>query len=216
MTVTVLTFKPSPVLLRAMHDRQTGHSVVMKALPAGLTAPARESADCLWHVDPEHGTLRIHASTDVRRDAFGELVEESTVPDVEADQPWAVALAISCQYTPPSAVPEELRPILKQTGCYRSRLVTVPVDQRGAWLTRRLALHGFDVDRASLTISELHKADLGRRGGVIPYVDVTASGTVRDPELFARALLKGVGKGKNFGLGLIRLAANEENSNVAA
>lgn len=135
---------------------------------------------------------------------LGELVEEREVVSAAPSSRWRIEVDFNCQRTPPSDVPVELRSILKQNGrCYRSRKVIVPEADRPEWCARRLGRHGFAIDPESLQLSRVAIADLGRRGGGIPYITVTATGTVVDTEAWNNALRDGIGAGRSFGLGLI-------------
>lgn len=196
------TVSPYPLLRDRLEDRQVGHSAVMASLPSTLGADARSKVHCLWRYDT--GVMHVQAACEIRSDVLG---RDSTTHDVPLSEPgsrWRITVDVNCQKTPSSDVPAELRPILKESGrCYRSRSVVVPEDERQNWCVRRFARLGFAIDPSSLSLSDLRIADLGRRGGGIPYVRVTADGLVLDAEAWNAAIRDGVGKGRNFGLGLV-------------
>ncbi|MFT3660144.1 MAG: type I-E CRISPR-associated protein Cas6/Cse3/CasE [Gordonia sp. (in: high G+C Gram-positive bacteria)] len=124
-----------------------------------------------------------------------------------------ITFAMNVQKTPPTRIPRELQEELRAANAaagrgraFRSKLVVVPEADRPDWVRKRLLHHaGFAVDDGSLTLSPLYRAHLGRRrGGAIPYVEITATGVAVDQDRFNDALAGGIGKGKNFGLGLIQ------------
>jgi hypothetical protein len=118
-----------------------------------------------------------------------------------------VKLFCNVQKTPPSCVPTKLHQAVKaQTGkAYRSRLVIVPEDDRSDWAVRRLERAGLHADPATVTVGRVGSALLGGRGQSIPAAELTARAIVRDPALLAEAIGNGIGRGKNYGLGLLRL-----------
>nr|WP_281378452.1 type I-E CRISPR-associated protein Cas6/Cse3/CasE [Gordonia humi] len=188
-----------------MHnDRQLGHSHVMASLPPGLGTSPRSAAGVLWHIDPrtQHLTVR-YPSVPAGVTNLGVV---TSLASVDIAERMRIALSINCQKTPPARLPQHLHDAIKAEGkAYRSRMVIVPKSDRPDWIARRLSRIGFEIEQESLTISKLYSAQLGpRRRGRIPAVDVTATGTVVDAEAFGEALAGGIGKGKNFGLGLIR------------
>lgn len=178
----------------------------MAAIQLRLGRTPRAQASALWRFDEDADELLVQASCPVRADVLGELISESEVPTAEVGSEWRIDVEFNCQRTPPSDVPVELRPILKQAGrCYRSRKVVVPEADRHRWCTNRLDTLGFYVTAGSLEVGPLAYADLGRRGGGIPYVRVQATGTVTDADTWNQAIRDGIGRGRSFGLGLARV-----------
>lgn len=199
-------------LLRSMdHDRQLGHAHVMSSLPPGLGPQPRRSAGVLWHVDQAAEVLIVrYPRLPSGATNLGVITE---VREVLNRGHLRIEVAMNIQKTPPTRIPPgvqaELRAANEAAGrgkAFRSRLVIVPEDERPVWIIKRLLrTAGFAVDPASLTISRTYTANLGpRRGGAIPYVEVTATGVPVEQEKFDAALAQGIGKGKNFGLGLIK------------
>ena len=210
--VTTTTFRPAEVLLRAFHDRQTGHAIVTKLLPAGLGTDARAKAHCLWLADHDLGVVHVRSSVPLREDLLGTIEAQVEEPVRHIGETVDVTLSVACQYTPSADIPMELRTVLKQNGhAYRSRLVPVPEDRRSEWVTARLLKSGLQLDPSSLTTSKLTHADLGKRGGGIPYITLTVSGTVVDADSFNSAIAHGIGKGKTFGLGLLLVSSPSSN-----
>lgn len=188
-------------------DRHAGHTHVMAAFPDGLGKSPRHAVGALWHIDTETQRLTVrHHAHAPQRDLLGATsIPDEPLPTTQAGEKLSVSVAIACQKTPPSDVPVELRPLLKAQTAYRSKLVTVPEAERRDWFIRRFAAIGFAVDPDSIEITPLRKANLGRQKGSIPFVEIYCTGTVSDESLFNTALASGIGKGKNYGLGLIRL-----------
>lgn len=198
------TVRPSPAIAAQLRDRNVGHAVVMAVLPRDLGADPRSAVDALWRYDPADGTLVVQASCPIRTDLIGEVLVTSPEPTPEVGTRWHIDVEMNCQKTPPSQVPVELRAALKAGGrAYRSRSVVVPEDERASWCLKRLARHGLELDPEPLQIGELRYADLGRRGGGIPFVRVRGTGTVVDSAAWTAALTRGIGRGRSFGLSLV-------------
>lgn len=203
-TVTLATITVPPAIKKLLADRQAAHSVIMSSLPSKLGNEPRAAAKCLWAL-PEENTLLVQTTLPFRADNFG--TPTTTVRDpLQTGDRITAALDIACLFTPPADVPPEIRADLKAaTGkAYRSRQLIVPEDRRRDWFIGRLLRIGFDVDPASLLLSTVSHADLGRRGGRIPYLTARFAAVIVDADAANDAIREGVGKGKNFGLGLIR------------
>lgn len=199
------TLVARPHLVLAMSDRQLGHRIVTRALPDGVGNDVRAKAHCLWHLEQSTGRLTVQSSMPVNPEHLGELEGSTPLPTFSLGDWVSVEISLACQFTPPSDVPNELRKVLKAQGrCYRSRRVIVPADRRDDWFVRKLADHGLAVDERTLRLSGVKLAHLGRLGGAIPYLDATCSGAVSDGGAFNDAIAKGIGKGRCYGLSLLR------------
>lgn len=198
------TIPPAPLASR-LTDRQFGHQLVMATLPDGLGPDARSASNALWRWDPHRGRLEVQASCPIEAHRLGQIVDSQELPIVEARSRWYIDVEMDLQKTPPSQVPPELRARLREAGgrAYRSRQVLVPRGERTDWCRARFARCGFDLDPSTLRIGDLTWALLGNKRGRIPYVRVTASGTVTDSEVWATRLRTGLGKGRSYGLGLV-------------
>lgn len=207
MDVTQTTITPFPLLVPRMGDRQMVHALIMKALPDALdTNSPRSDAKALWHWDPAQRLLRVQAARPFRAELLGEVLAQESTVDPEADATVDLRLDVAVLKTPPSQVPEEIRAVVKEHGgAYRSRQVIVPAEERASWAARRLERGGFVAAPETLALSDVAFADLGRRGGRIAYVSLSATARVADVEAAHRAVIDGIGKGKNFGLGLVRI-----------
>lgn len=201
--MSLISVKPFALLDERLDDRQVGHKSVMAALPPDLGPQPRSTQNVLWWRHPDDERLYVQADCDVRGDILGEVVGEESLRTARVGSRWRIDVDFDCQKTPPSQIPPELHEILKNGRCYRSRKVVVPVESRREWAIARLARSGFSVDEGSLAIGPLAYADLGRRGGGIPFVRVQATGEVSDATAWSGALQRGIGKGKSFGLGLV-------------
>lgn len=200
-----------PLLRSLDKDRQLGHAHVMSSLPPGLGPHPRSSAGVLWRIDLTDGTLVVrYPRVPAGATNLGVISE---LRDVVSTGHLRVEFVMNVQKTPPTRISQDLQAELRSANeaagrgkAFRSRLVIVPEADRPAWVVKRLlGSAGFAVEPTSLTISPKYTADLGpRRGGGIPYISVTATGVPVDQEKFDAALAGGIGKGKNFGLGLIQ------------
>lgn len=213
----------SPMVRDAMlHNRDRAHVHVMSAYPIEAGPSPRSAMRILWHLDPRERVLTVQSDVPASAPGLlGEQTETAVVVPPEKGKSVALRLLINCQKTPPSSsIPLKLREALQQQKAalpdedrgkpgkglaYRSRMVIVPEDERLDWARSRLARIGIDAAPEAIRVGALTPARLGKRGHAVPAVDLAVSGTVVDADLFAEAIRSGVGKAKNYGLGLIRL-----------
>ncbi|GAA3585693.1 hypothetical protein GCM10022198_06220 [Klugiella xanthotipulae] len=192
------------------NNRRWGHSHVMAAFPPGLGVNPRAQLKLLWHLDANTRLMTVQSETAAKTpELLGARVGSVAQVGAEAGAELTLRITLSCQKTPPSQVPDVLRPLLKQgpdAKSYRSRMVIVPPVERSVWAAKRLAAIGFEA--TSVQLSDVYFASLGVHGKAIPAVDLVSFGVVRDADRFAEARREGVGKGKNYGLGLIRIEAS--------
>lgn len=215
------SYRTSPPMRDLLvQDRDRGHVHVMSAFPRVSGDAPRSSMGVLWHIEPGRRILTVQARVQpTHTGLLGDLlsVDELSLPVSGEEREIKVLLA--CQKTPPSKVPQSLRSDLKARAdglgpgatrppgegrTYRSRPVVVPEDERVPWLLRTFARHGLLLQEKTVEISALHHANLGKRGRGIPAVDVTARGIVEQAAESTRALQVGIGKGRTYGLGLLR------------
>lgn len=206
-----------PVLGMLVQNRESGHVHMLSAYRTGLGPSPRSELNLLWHIDPAAAQLTVQAceppvwagklgeeqrSTDVKAPATGDLIQ--------------LVVDRSCQKTPPSRTPEPLRTELERKGpdgkkllgkAYRSRLVIVPEAERIAWAVGRLQAIGLEPLPDAVELGKLTFAGLGAKKRGIPYVEIRATAQVIDATAFASALYEGTGKGRNYGLGLIRITS---------
>ncbi|GAA2094530.1 type I-E CRISPR-associated protein Cas6/Cse3/CasE [Brevibacterium salitolerans] len=215
------TYLVSPPLRDLLvKDRKRGHVHVMSAFPWVNDDAPRAAMSILWHIDARRRLLTVQSSRAPTAPALlGDRQSVEDMKDPAAGNELELQVLIACQKTPPSQVPESLRAQLKERPeghtpgtpmppgkgrAYRSRLVVVPEKERLTWLARTFERNGLRVAEEALDVSPLLHANLGRRGRGIPAVEVTARGTVVDVPAFTRALRTGIGKGRTYGLGLLR------------
>lgn len=198
----------SPMVAAAItENRERGHVHTMGAHPRLITSSPRAETGTLWSLDPSSRVLTVQSKAALAQpQVLGEVLESNQVAPPRNGASGVVSVAIACQKTPPSPVPEALRASLKQGPAYRSRLVIVPEDERPEWAARRLRAIGLAVDNSTLTVSALDTARLGGKGRGIPFVTVSSTVQVIDEDTFAQRLETGLGKGKNYGLGLIHFS----------
>ncbi|MDF1489855.1 type I-E CRISPR-associated protein Cas6/Cse3/CasE [Tessaracoccus caeni] len=204
-----------PVLQLLARNRERGHVHVLSAYRRGLGATPRHELNLLWHIDAAAALLTVQArDAPVWPGKLGEAQKSTTVNAPAAGELVQLVVHRSCQKTPPSRTPEPLRAELERKGpdgkkllgkAYRSRLVIVPEEERTTWAIGRLQAIGLEPLPDAVEVGKLSYAALGGRKTGIPYVEIRARARVIDPNLFADALRQGTGKGRNYGLGLIRL-----------
>lgn len=200
----------SPYVRDALtENRERAHSHVMSAFQrTGNDESPRSELGILWHVDPAAALLTVQSKVRALNPGLlGEIRSTCEVASPVEGEHVQVRLFCNVQKTPPSRVSPELHRVVKaQTSkAYRSRLVIVPEDERPGWAVRRLERAGLLVDPVAVTVGHVGSARLGGRGQSIPAAELTARAVVHDSALLAEAIGNGVGKGKNYGLGLLRL-----------
>ena len=197
----------SPIVKDAINrNRDQGHVHTLSAFPRGLGSSPRAAAGVLWHLDPGRNELVVQSTMPVEHpEILGAVIESHTVSSPEVGDTVKVRLSIACLKTPPSDVPVELRAELQKGRSYRSRTIVVPEDERASWALRRLAAIGLTPLASSLTLSRVNHAPVGgsRRG--IPYVDLSVVADVQDQVRFYAAMADGIGKGRSYGLALLRV-----------
>jgi hypothetical protein len=207
-----------------IQNRDWGHKYVLNAYPSGVGPNPRATLGVLWYMDESSNTLLVQsAEAPSDPELLGKVISISEVLVPKEGERGTIRILTNCQKTPPSKVPAEARLAIldarhdedmaggaRSNGkCYRSKPVVVPEEDRMDWAIGKLARIGFETDPENLTISNLITAHIDRRSKKIPAVSITARGTVRDAASFAQHVLDGLGKGKNYGLGLIRWSPDE-------
>lgn len=202
---TTTRFALSPAVRDLLEsNRERGHTHIMSAFRSGLGDSPRAAAQIQWRLDGKSSELTVRAMEAAERpEILGAPLSTLPSPSPRRGEEIVVRAALSCQKTPRSDVPVELRPLLKQGRAYRSRMIVVPENERESWALSRLSRLGLTVDRDSLHIGGLQYASLGQRRRGIPYVELRATAEVSDEAPLADALRKGIGRGKNYGLGLL-------------
>lgn len=205
-----LTATVSPYVRDALtENRERAHSHVMSAFQRAVDDESpRSELGVLWHLDPAAALLTVQSKVPALHPGLlGDVRSSSEVAAPSTGEEVHVSLFCNVQKTPPSRIPPELhRAVKAQTGkAYRSRLVIVPENERLSWAVRRLERAGLLADPATVTVGRVGSARLGGRGQSIPAAELTARATVHDSALLAVAIGNGIGKGKNYGLGLLRL-----------
>ncbi len=192
-----------------VEDRQRAHSHVMSAFQRAVSDESpRSELGVLWYIDPAAAILTVQSRVQALHPGLlGDVRDTSGVPALGEGAQVHVRLFCNVQKTPPSRVPPELgRLVREHTGkAYRSRLVIVPEEERLDWAIRRLERAGLRSDPTTVAVGRVSSARLGRRDHNIPVAELVAHATVYDATLLAKAIGSGVGKGKNYGLGLLRL-----------
>ncbi|SDC20960.1 CRISPR system Cascade subunit CasE [Sanguibacter gelidistatuariae] len=207
MSPTLTQMTISPVVRDTLEsNRNRGHVHIMTGFARGLGRSPRAAAGVLWHLDTRRNELLVQSTEPAQRpDILGAVIRSRSIDSPTLGQAVTVKVSIACLKTPPSDVPVELRGELQKGKCYRSRTVVVPEAERAAWALRRLTAIGLDVVAESLMLSRLHHASLGGSQRGIPYVDLSVEARVQDPVALHGAMVNGVGKGRSYGLALLRV-----------
>lgn len=192
-------------------NREYGHVHVLSAFRGELGPHPRSQLDLLWHIAPSLGLTVQAQGAPQWPGKLGEAQVTTTISSPSEGDVINLVVERNCQKTPPSRIPDELRMELERKGpdgkklgkAYRSRMVVVPALERREWAAERLAAVGLQSE--DIRVGELRFARLGGRKRGIPYVEIRARARVIDATAFATALCEGTGKGRNYGLGLIRI-----------
>ena len=210
-----------PVRDMLADDRERGHVAVLSAFRFGLGESPRSKLSVLWHIDSRKGILTVQSDEEPERPGIlGEYISGGVLEAPEAGVTVEFAVERSCQKSPRVQIPDELRAELERRGddgekvgpAYRSKLVIVPEEERHEWALSRLNAIGLETDPVSLTTGNLRYARLGSKRRGIPYVEIRGRACVSDASRFAEGMRGGSGKGKNYGLGLIRFSTVPTNS----
>jgi len=209
---TLQQFEITQLVAEALvRNREHAHAHVMSGLERvtdseGVNCP-RSFTGTLWYLNEKERELLVQTKDPLQKpELLGALVTQHLVAAPEVGDQIGLALLCNAQYSPSPNVSSELSATIKSvTGkAYRSKLVIVPEEERIAWATRKLERIGFAVS-PDLKVGRLQTLMLGGRNKRIPAVEITGTGTVTDAEAFKNAVIGGVGKAKNYGLGLIRI-----------
>ena len=202
-------------------DREHAHTAIL-SLWHHRASSARAAVGALWtvtHADMLTNTGHVLVRSTVPPERTPHWAHTLTTTDRSdytptTGEPLQLTLELETGRSPHIPVPRELEHALKQGAngtprqpghglAFRSRRETVPYDELPTWATAKLARHGINTHTVSvLRTGTIH---LPRHHNTIhPIATLTISGTITDPETYHHALHKGLGKGKAFGLGLLR------------
>lgn len=194
-----------------------------KALMAGLDAPevtgdSPRADTCLLH--HRDGTvMTVQCDHDITVwDQIGRTV--STHPLTVPDPGTSVRIEIDiARYTIPSVhVDDPTAAVLAAAGLTGHRAKVrpepVPVDQLTDWATTKLTRTGLDpTDLTAVVLNDLvldqtnhtNPRDNVRSNRRVPVARITA--TVTADDTLSNLLVSGIGKAKNYGLGMVRIIA---------
>lgn len=205
---------------KLLSSPQAMHAAVLSAFPPGTAGDGR----ILWRLDVQHPEYRLYVLSPGEPD-LTHLVEQAG---------WATRTWDTTDYAPlleRVTTGQEwgfrlhANPVksIHQPGRRGKTVPHVTEEQQIAWLTGRAPRHGFEVRRVPSPGSEAdvpdvrvtRRADLsfGKRDGTGPgrrQVTIRQAqfdGTLRvtDAELLRTAMLRGIGRGKAYGCGLLTL-----------
>jgi len=219
MWLTRLRLNPRhPAVLRALADLQAMHRLVMSGFGSVGSDRARADLAVLHRVDVtrEGGLLLLIQSAAEPGEWSSALPDRVLLPvdDVSVRSAEAVLAAISSggvfdfklRVNPTKRLQRDDPEGRLRKG---ARVGLRGTMEQMAWLRRKGASHGFEVDEVSITDAE-HQTERGTRRASNQLVleGVTFSGQLRvvDAEAFREAITSGIGSGKAYGFGLLSLA----------
>ena len=176
-------------------DRSVGHRAIMARMPDGVldkNSP-RASADILWGIH-EEGSVFVHTPLSLDYPVVGE------VPSLVPGGVHQVSIMMERSHKVTAHVPDELwsagvRP--------QNRRVAVPDSEAEVWVKKKFFDSGFEAD--GLVVPGF----IAKHNNHIPTVSF--SGTVRvldDCDNAANAAVKGIGRSKNYGCGMLMFLNN--------
>lgn len=193
--------------LAALHalreDRALGHRAVMSLLLDDVLPRERprQAAGLLWHVSPA-GNMVLRSAVEPESARNGVELFELEQREIATGDRISIEIEMDCSYAAGAHVPDELWSAGVRWS--RGRVVEVPADRLGEWLDAKFGRAGL----AEVSIEHCLRghARVGLRSGYRrPTVAVAAQATVADSDQFGLALTEGLGRGKSYGLGLLRL-----------
>lgn len=188
-----------------LKNRSIGHVLVMSAFRIGVGPEPRASLGVLWHLDSSQRVLKVQSKERPERpELWGEQLSAGTTEIPPIGSTFSLSLSTNPQKTPPSQIPSELRETMKNGKAYRSKMIIVPQAELTKWAQNRLRRMGFIPEPEGLALGPIQRAYLGP-GKSLPQIDLNAQGRISDASDFSAAVFEGTGKGKNYGLGLIRI-----------
>ena len=189
--------RPAHTIRQLSDNRSDGHRALMSILPDNVLSEGspRSDAALLWRVDAD--TLTFHSLVPPTHGAT--LIGD--VPPIGDGDAVSCTIDIATVTRRTVPIPQEMwdagyRPTKK----VESQIADGDID---GWVHRTLTKHGFDVQ--SIDISPVAYAHLGHRRGNhrVPYVTVKFAATVSNADEARHAMIHGIGKAKNFGLGML-------------
>lgn len=207
-----------------MHaDRDAGHRMIMGLwdhLPRSADKGPRSTSSILWHptsLDPERGTGQIVVRSTRRPGRLPFWLRDLNIEDSQAPSgSLTLQVSLVATYTPMSTeVTEPMRAVLKAGAdgtarrpgeglAYRRDPVRVPDERLDDWVRSKLTRNGFKVDSADVLGQSV--ISLRRRGGGLPVTTFRLIGEVVDQAAFTSAWHGGIGRGRSFGVGMLRNA----------
>lgn len=188
------------------NDRSIGHRLVMSLLPDNCLdkkAP-RSQAGILWKIY-EDG-LFIRSKMDIPgRPGLIELEDTLLSNNFDENFSGVIDVTMSRVQRESLAIPQEL--IDAGYKPKKARTIPVPEDYFMTYAERKL--DGFSLN--DVEFSDVGRIVVGRGAGKysIPSFRVKAQVTINDFEKAYNIVYNGVGKGKNFGLGLVTLNSDK-------
>ena len=170
------------------------HALVMSGFPTVRGVPARHALSVLYQVRPtlpQRVELSVQSPEEPNWSCVPDFVTKTTVEHIALDLEEGQVWEFSC----------DANPSVRPPG--RSRQFLQSLSDQQKWWERRSDIHGFQTQ--SLTIQGLG-IRRGDQGLALSVVRFSGQFVVRDAVRVADSFRRGVGPGKAFGCGLLRLA----------
>ena len=206
--LTRYIFEPAAIQALKIRDTYGWHRVVYDQYDDIRTEPGNGSSGILWAVDKRRGNFQLTALSDRPPHRTIEAVTGASMSTAELSESFLDPYDYAFR-----TVVNPVRSV-KRTGDGISRLargVVVPVkgrDEIGKWFLRLAASHGFSIKQDSLEIGQIIVDGFAGKAGhrvTLQKARITGICHVEDRELFKKAVLGGIGRGKAFGCGLLQV-----------
>lgn len=218
MSTITEVYKPAEksFLIALDKDRRDGHKYLMSCLedPRLSENSPRRDAGLLWDIDQKNEQIIIQRSSSTPFNPTGgklalSVALSTDLKNLEEQKFVALQGKIARQYSPLIKVDPEVEEFFRSRGLPvpkrpRSRLQPVPPEKLHMWVTEKLERLGLNVHEMNAEIIPDIRLSKTRKRESVPAASFTAriSGS---PENVQGLLENGLGRAKNYGLGLIQI-----------
>lgn len=186
-------------------DRSIGHRLVFSKIPTSdlIDGSPRRDASVLWSID-DSGVMMIQSSQELEQ--YDDRHDTRTLyPDGTR---VSLTVDMATLYNPKIHVPDELWEQgyrVKQSG----RKIKVPPEMIDEWFIAKMNRAGLDVESYSHSGYGYINTGRGKGSFTTPHVIFNAACTVTDSDALEQAIRNGVGRAKNYGLGMMNVVEKD-------
>lgn len=205
--LTRYTFEPAAIQALGITDTYSWHRVVYDQYDNIRSGSGRGSSGILWVLDKRRGAFQITALSDRHPHRTIEAVAGVSVRTTELKESFLEQddYAFKTVVNPVRAV----KAGGQRDSAARGRICPIRGrEEIEKWFLKLAEVHGFSVNQDSLEIGRIIVDEFkGKAGNHITIQKASISGIchVEDRERFQQAVLGGIGRGRAFGCGLLRV-----------